>query len=136
MELNLRKLESNPDKIPSPDRDEMMNMAVTSFSQVKIDCKKAFNSLFVTNALDGSEDHLVSDKIMSLVGNEIKEFRKNMMKEKAPKDFNELLKSITPPKGIRRKNVEGSELYDCDGDEIAQDDQNINGKKLKVRHIH
>ena len=53
------------DKIPSPSRDEMMEMCVRAVEKAKekVDTKMAFKRLFVTNALDGSEDHLVSDKV-------------------------------------------------------------------------
>ena len=98
----------------------MMEMCVRAVEKAKekVDTKMAFKRLFVTNALDGSEDHLVSDKVFQLVGNEIKKFRETLMQEKAPKDLKEMLKTITPPKGIRRKNIEGSELLDCEGDEL------------------
>ena len=66
----LDKLEICRDKIPSPTRDEMMNMIVTALSKIPIDCNKAFKSLFVTNELDGSEDHLVQERIFNLIGPE------------------------------------------------------------------
>ena len=77
MALMLEKLREKPDKIPSPTRNEMMAMLVSSLESVKVDVEKAFKSLFVTNALDGSEDFLVSDKIFELVGPEILKFREN-----------------------------------------------------------
>ena len=122
MKKMLEKLESNPDKIPSPTRDEMMNMIVSAMSEVKIDTKKAFKNLFVTNALDleGSEDHLVSDRLFQLVGREMQKFRLELLSEEAPKRLKDLLKSITPPKGIKRKNMEGTELFDCEGKEIEE----------------
>ena len=53
-------------------------------------------------------------------------FRKNLVKNASPKTLKDLLKLITPPKGVKRgKNAngsptdEGNELYDCDGDEIS-----------------
>ena len=122
-------LELFSDKIPSPTRDEMMDMLVRALSKVneELDTKKAFKRLFVTNALDGSEDHLVSEKLFNLVGNEMLKFREDLCKEKAPKDLADLLKTITPPKGIRRKNVEGTELFDCEGAEIetSVDDEKV-----------
>ena len=48
------------------------------------------------------------------------------MKNASPKSLKNLLKLITPPKGVKGgKNTngspidEGNELYDCDGDEIS-----------------
>ena len=46
------------------------------------------------------------------------------MKEKSPKNVDELLKTITPPKGVKGRNIEGTELYDCDGDEIMDEVEN------------
>ena len=115
----LKKLEKYPNKIPSPDRDEMMKWTVKALDQINVNAEQAFKHLFVTTALDGSEDLLVSQRIMKLVGEEMIEFRKGL---KAATSLTELLKTITPPKGIKRKNCEGSELFDCDGDEIEQPD--------------
>ena len=84
----------------------------------------AFKNLFVTNALDGSEDYLVWERLNVLIGPQMRKFREELMKQKAPKSLNELLKTITPPKGIRNKNVEGSELFDCEGEEIDLPDEN------------
>ena len=92
--------------------------------QVKIDAKRSFKRLFVTNAFDGSEDYLVSDKLFKLIGPQMIQFREELMKEKSTKDLEVLLKSITPPKGIRRKNVEGAELLDCEGEEIEESVEN------------
>ena len=42
------------------------------------------------------------------------------MNQPCPKNLQELLKTITFPKGVKRKNnIEGSELYDCEGPEIT-----------------
>ena len=49
--------------------------------RAKVDVKSAFKNLFLTNSLDGSEDYLVSPKIMQLVGAKVQEFRENLMKE-------------------------------------------------------
>ena len=103
----IEKLRSDKDKIPSPDRDELMAMATDAFKNISLDNVNAFKSLFFTNALDGSEDYKVSDKIWKLVGNEMKIFRDKLMKTTSPKNLDELLKKITPPKGVKRKNVEG-----------------------------
>ena len=44
----------------------------------------------------------VSERIIALVGNKMKTFRNDLMEKKSLKD---LMKLITPPKGIRRKNL-------------------------------
>ena len=58
----------NPKKVPAPDRIEMMTLLKDAIQDVRINENSAFKSVWVTNALDGSEDYLVSDKIFSLVG--------------------------------------------------------------------
>ena len=103
----IEKLRSNREKIPSPDRDELMAMATDAFKNISVDNVNAFKNLFFTNALDGSEDYKVSDKIWKLVGNEMKIFRDKLMTENSPNTLDGLLKKITPPKGVKRKNVEG-----------------------------
>ena len=109
-ELMLEKLRNESDKIPSPSRDDMMSMIKTAMEKIdeSVDVQNAFKRLFITNALDGSEDHMVSDKLFQLIGPQVTEFRNNLMTQKAPTKFSELIKSITPPKGVRRKNnIEG-----------------------------
>ena len=119
----ITQLRSDPTKIPQPSRYEMMRMLVESNSSIDVDIPACYKALWITNKLDGSEDHLVSERIMTLVGQKLMLFRENLMKNASPKTLKEL---ITPPKGVKRgKNAngspidEGNELYDCDGDEIS-----------------
>ena len=42
----------------------------------------------------------------------MKEFRKKLMESPLPDEIQKVIKSIIPPKGIRRKNVEGTEMLD------------------------
>ena len=79
---NKKDLEKDPVKIPSPSRDEMMSMLLKAWESLQIDIKREFKSLFVTNSLDGSEDYLVSNKLFSLIGEEMKTFRKELMSSK------------------------------------------------------
>ena len=53
-----------------------------------------------------------------------------MRKKKSPKNLKELLKPITPSKGVKRKVAdtgatidEGQELFDCDGAELNYIDE-------------
>ena len=117
-ELMLQKLCSNPEKIPNPTRDEMMRMLYDSWNEIDICATKALKHNFLLNKLDGSEDYLVTDKLMSLVGDEVKAFRQTLLQTPPPKTLEELLKSFTPPKGVTFRD-EGKELLDCEGDEIA-----------------
>ena len=117
-ELMLQKLRSNPEKIPAPTCDEMMRMLYDSWNEIDICATKALKHNFLQNKLDGSEDYLVTDKLVSLVGDEVKAFRQTLPQTPPPKTLKELLKSITPPKRVTFRD-EGKELLDCEGDENA-----------------
>ena len=99
--LMMQQLKANPKKIPQPSRDDMMRILVESFKSLEINVESCFEALWVTNALDGTEDYLVSERVMLLVGNKMKVFRNDLMKKKSPKNLKELLKLITPPKGVK-----------------------------------
>ena len=62
MELMLNLCKKEPNKIATPDRDDMMEMCVKAFlaAHAKIDNELVFKQCFVTNDLHGHEDHLVS----------------------------------------------------------------------------
>ena len=83
-------------------RDEMMVMLSKSWENLTIDNERTFKSLFVTNAFDGSEDHLVSDKLYQLIGPQMLQFRETLMKPKAPKTLQQLLRQLIQQKGIHR----------------------------------
>ena len=72
MNLMLKMLEADKSKIPSPSRDNMIKMLLSSWDAITTDFSQVFKKLFVTNKLDGSEDYLVSDKLFSITGSEIK----------------------------------------------------------------
>ena len=76
MKLMLEQLEKDLIKIPSPSRNEMMCMLLQAWETLEIDTKTEFKSLFMINALDESEDYLVSDKLFALIGDEMVDFRK------------------------------------------------------------
>ena len=44
----------------------------------------AFKSLFVTNALDGSEDYLVSEKLFCLIGTDMLSFQAELLTQLHP----------------------------------------------------
>ena len=119
MKLMLEQLEKDPFKIPSPSRNKMMPMFLQAWETPKTDTKREFKSLFVTNALDGSEDHLVSDKLFALIGDKMVDFWKELMSQNFIKTLKQVIRDLIPPKGVKQKaNVEGSELLDCEGEEI------------------
>ena len=99
----------------------MMRMLAESNNSTDVDIPARYKALWITNKLDGREDHLASERIMTLMGKKLM-----LMKNASPKTLKDLLKLITPPKGVKRgKNAngsptdEGNELYHCDGDEIS-----------------
>ena len=48
------------------------------------------------------------------------DFRKELMSQNSVKTLKEVVRNLIPPKGVKRKaNVEGSELLDCEGEEIS-----------------
>ena len=57
----------------------MMSMLMKSWKSLKKDTKKEFKSLFVTNLLYGTVDHLVFDKLYPLIGADMFDFRKQLM---------------------------------------------------------
>ena len=131
--LMLEKLKDNPQKVPAPDRIEMMTLLNDAMQDVRINESSAFKSVWVTNALDGSEDYLVSDKIFSLVGESMRSFRAEMLKKSPPSTIKEVIRSIIPPKGIKRgKNTEGTEIFDGEemGEEDADDEEEANTDQL------
>ena len=73
MELMLEKLEKDK---KSSNRLEMKWCA-------KVNNENVFRINMITIALDGSEDHLVSKKLMDFAGTEMLEFRKKLL-EKNP----------------------------------------------------
>ena len=80
----LEQLEKDPIKIPSPSRNEMF-MLLQALERLWIDSKREFKSLFVTNALSGSEGYLVSDKLFALIGDEMVDFWKALMSQNSVK---------------------------------------------------
>ena len=89
----------------APDRIEIMTLLKDAMQDLRINESSAFKSVWVTNALDGLEDYLVSDKIFSLVGESMRAFRAEMLKKSPPRTTKEVIHSIIPPKGIRRGKI-------------------------------
>ena len=74
MALMLEKLEVDKNKIPSPTQEEMVKLLHTAWKETIVDFAAAFKSLFVTSALDGSDNYLVSDRLFDLIGEAMKRF--------------------------------------------------------------
>ena len=72
---------------------------------------EVFKQLFITNKLDGSED-LVRDTLFDLIGSDMVEFREKSMEPRTPDTIQAVIKNIILPKGMRGKNIEGTDLLD------------------------
>ena len=59
----------------------------------------------MTNALDGSENYLVSDKSFALIGNETVDFHKELMSQNSVKTLKEVIRNLIPPKGSNEKQM-------------------------------
>ena len=124
--LMLEMLNEHPNKIPSPTRDDIMPMLVEAWQSINVDPVNGLKENFLLNAFDGSEDHLVSDKLYAMVGPEMVTFRKQLLLSAPPRNIEALMKTITLPKGVKITAAPGSmpppdegvELYDCEGDEL------------------
>ena len=124
LEANLmtEMLRKDSNKIPSPSRDNIMKMLNDAWNSLDVDVEEALKKNFLTSAFDGSEDYKVSEKLYSLVFEEMNDFRQELQCSSSPKSLKDLLATITPPKGVRRKSStnevtvdEGIELFDCEG---------------------
>ena len=138
LEKNYRQLEANlvmemlrkdSNKIPSPSRDDIMKMLNDAWNSLDVDVEEALKQNFLTSAFDGSEDYKVSEKLYSLVFEETNDFRQELQCSPSPKPLKDLLVTITPPKGVRRKSSmdevpvdEEIELYDCESEEMEIDE--------------
>ena len=59
-----------------------------------------FKQLFITNAVDGLEDFMVSNKLCSLVGRNMSELHAALVQGPVADNIQALVKQVTPPKGI------------------------------------
>ena len=127
MELMLEKLRRNSKSIPSPSREETMKMFDVLWTKVcaEIDTASVFKKNVITLNLDGSENHLASQKLLSLVGDDMFQFREELLISDLPTSIHALGNIMEPPVEVRRdwgantaiSPEEGMELIDGeDGD--------------------
>ena len=107
MELMLEKLQVERNKVPTPTREEMVNMTVKAAKKIDVNFNDVFKQLFVTNDLNGSEDYLVSDKLFDLIGEEMKDFRKTLLDSNTPNTIQELIRQIIPQKEYDVRTLKG-----------------------------
>ena len=62
-------------------------MVMSSWDAITTDLSQVLKKLFVNNKLDGSEDYLVSDKLFSIIGREMKDFRDTLINSDVPNKF-------------------------------------------------
>ena len=135
--LMIEKLRENPDKVPSPSRDEIMKMCKAAFKETiaKVDVSNAFKRNGLTIKLDGSEDHLVSSKLKVLIWDEMKEFSSVFLGKPHPTTLKKLEEVIVPPDGIKRKlngkvdNVQPNEGYEVLNGELTEEEWDENENK-------
>ena len=107
----LQKLTDDSTKTPNLDHSEIIDLTLKAWGKVTVDYEMAFKQNFATNVFNGSEDSLVSDRIFSLVGEDMIKFRKELLSKPPPKSLKDVFKNLIAPKGIAQ-SVEGSELLD------------------------
>ena len=93
---------------------DMFNHASKNTHQ-NLDGELAFKQNMAIIAFDGSEDHLISPKLMDLVGEDMKAFRADLIKSKVLQNFRDLEKLIAPPEGVVRKKLNPDERPENEG---------------------
>ena len=103
----IKLLTEEPNKIPSPKRDDMMLMISEAWSNVQdqVDSELAFKRNIISVALDGSEDYLISPKLRDVVGEELFEWSRCLMNYTPVESLKLLEKQMRPPKGVTRKSL-------------------------------
>ena len=90
-------------------------MLLQSWELLQVETQREFKSLFVINALDGSEDYIVSHKLYDLIGDKMMKWRQDLMLSEPAKTLKGVIWKLIPPKSVKRKgNVEMIELLDCE----------------------
>ena len=83
----LEKLRQSPESIHSPSADEMMKMFNASWTRYAMNTGRVFKKNMITINFDGSEGHLASQKLLSLVGDEMLRFREELLISYLPITF-------------------------------------------------
>ena len=110
-------------------------MLMSSWDAITTDLSQVLKKLFVNNKLDGSEDYLVSDKLFSIIGREMKDFRDTLIKSDVPNNLQGVVKQLIPPKGIKRNFEEGSEFLEY-MDNLDNDEDQSNGSDKSDEEIY
>ena len=119
--LMIEILQPNKNKVPSPTRDKMMSMLANAWSFLTADSTAAFKFLFITNALDSSKDHLVSEKLFRLIGTNMLFFWAELLTQQYPKSLDRVVRKLIPPKGMKRKEFTRTEVFTDSTDHEEED---------------
>ena len=75
----LKKLEVDKNKVLSPSREDMVQLLLDLWEENEVYYPSVFKKLFVTNKFDGTEDYLVSDKLFKLIGDDMLQYRRQLL---------------------------------------------------------
>ena len=101
-ELMIVQLRSDASKIPQSICSNMMRMFVKNNNSISVNIPACYKVVSITDNSDGSEDDLVSERIITFVCQKLMLLRENLMKNPSLKNLNDLLKLIAPPKGVKK----------------------------------
>ena len=91
--LMLKKLEVDERKVASPSHEQIIEMLLGAWKDTDVD----FNAI---NAFDRSENLLVPDKLFSLIGDDMLEYRRHLLNSDVPANLQTVVKKLILPKGI------------------------------------
>lgn len=142
----LEQLRVDPKKISQPSRDNISR----ELYFFKTDVINNFKAPWVTNALDGSENYLVWERTIALVGSHLKKFQDELKKKESPKSLKPLLRWMTPPKGVKHEDQQavlfnkGFKLFqieeehneDFDDGETSEDQDTVTSEAVATVEIH
>ena len=91
--------------VPATKREYMINTLLSSWKNIQIGFAVVFKKRFVTNALNGSDNHLVSDRSFGFLANAMLDFReeKKLSESPLPTGLLTVIKGLIPPKDIAGK---------------------------------
>ena len=89
----LKKLEIDK-KVPSPSREEIIEVLLGAWKATSVDFNAVFNRLFVINAFDGSESALVLHKLFSLIRDDTLEYRRQLSNFDFPANLQTVAKKV------------------------------------------
>ena len=91
----IEQLRNDPKTIPRRDIDEMMRMLYERWKKLENDYSIELKGLWVSNALDGSENYLVFEKLYTVMAEKMIEYRHELLQTPSPENLKSLLKLLT-----------------------------------------